>query len=104
MTEDYLKAVSGLTQDEIDAIWAHVRATDGPLSERQIVEHLNRWYKEGSAGRDSGMANAHPGNSVAHFMSSLGWLKRDLQLALCRADPAYRAQQISFGMFKAEQV
>jgi hypothetical protein len=70
------------------------------LAEREIIEALERWSKEGAKSRDDLTVCPHPGGSLAHYMHSQGWLQRDLQLALCRADAGYRASQINGGRVK----
>lgn len=64
------------------------------LTERQVCAKLHQWEKEGAKSRDTGEGSPYGGNSLAHYMHSLGWVKRDLQLALCDRDEGYRRTQI----------
>lgn len=68
------------------------------ITEQQVVDQLNAWYSEGSKCRDEGTRCPYPGNTLQHYMHSMGWLKRDLQLALCKTDPIYRESQIRHKM------
>jgi hypothetical protein len=70
------------------------------LTEREIILELERWSEEGRRSRDEGFVCPYQGNTLAHYMHGQGWLRRDLQLALCRADPAYRASQFACGQVK----
>lgn len=63
------------------------------MTEREVVLKLYEIEREGAAARDSGAVCPYPGNSLFHYIHSVGWLKRDLQLALCRAKPSYRESQ-----------
>lgn len=75
---------------------------DGPddLNEPQIINALERWRKEGAKARDDLTTCPYIGGTVQHYMHSQGWLQRDLQLGLCRADAGYRASQINGGTVK----
>lgn len=64
---------------------------------RAEVLALHEWLKEGQLARDTGERNPHPVNSIQFYMHSAGWLQRDLQLCLARANPVYRESQIRAG-------
>lgn len=63
-------------------------------TERALVDEMFAIVKEGSNCRDTpGAVNPHRTDTVEHFLHIQGWLVRDLQIALCRADPKYRKSQ-----------
>ncbi len=63
-------------------------------TERELTGDMYKIVKEGMKCRDTPDAvNPHRANSIEQFLHMQGWLIRDLQIALCRADPKYRATQ-----------
>lgn len=65
------------------------------MTNEQIIDKLETWRKEGSDCRDTpGSRNPHKANTLAYYMHVQGWLQRDLQLGLARANPRYRATQV----------
>jgi hypothetical protein len=99
-TQDaYDEAVATLTQEQIDAIWNHFR-TSAPLDEAQIIDALEGWRKVGSIDRDTGAVCPYKAGTLAYYMHGCGWLRRDLQLALCRSNEGYRRAQIACGQVK----
>lgn len=70
------------------------------LDEREIIKALERWREEGRKSRDDGTVCPYPANTLAYYMHGCGWLRRDLQLALCRSNPAYRQSQFACGQVK----
>jgi hypothetical protein len=96
----YDAAVVSLTQDEVDAIWTWVRTVEGRapgLTEHEIIEALDRWSEEGRRSRDTGTVCPYKAGTLAYYMHGCGWLRRDLQLALCRSNNGYREAQIACG-------
>lgn len=63
------------------------------LSEREICEKLYSVFKEGEQLREEGTPNKYPANTLFYMMSVLGWVQKDLQLALMKASPVYRKNQ-----------
>lgn len=75
------------------------------LTEKQINEKQHAWYKEGAKCRDTpGAVCPYPANTIAHAQHSMGWLARDLQLALARYNPRYRASQLHNGNITEEGI
>ena len=71
------------------------------MTEKETIEHLEMWYKQGSTARDNGTVNPHMVGTLAGYMHHHGWLKRDLQLALCKANPSYAQSQLASGSVTA---
>ena len=73
------------------------------MDEKEVCSRLYEYFKEGSQNRLSGRSNKHPGNSLAHMLSSFGWVQEDLRQALMKADPRYGEEQRRFdsaGLFE----
>ena len=74
------------------------------LTERQIVERLYHYVKEGAKARQNGTSSPYAGNTLAHFLHATGWVQEDLRQGLMRADPeGYGAEQKRFeaaGVFR----
>ncbi|AYJ85748.1 hypothetical protein D3Y57_06915 [Sphingomonas paeninsulae] len=66
--------------------------------ELEIIGKLEGWRKEGADCRDKpGSRCPYHGGTLAHYVHAEGWLRRDLQLALAKADPRYGDSQIRLG-------
>ena len=63
------------------------------MTEKEICAKLYEFIKEGEALRLSGGVNPHPGNTLAHMLSAVGWVHEDLRQALMVASPSYGAEQ-----------
>lgn len=64
--------------------------------EEEIRDIVYGWMKEGKERRLNGtLPKFHP-SSFRGMIDIAGWVSCDLQLALCRSDPVYRANQKSF--------
>lgn len=72
--------------------------------DREINVRLYGWHKEGARARDTGAPCPYPANSIQSAQHSAGWLTRDLQLALARYNPRYRAEQLRFGSITEEGI
>ncbi len=68
------------------------------------IKQLDEWLKEGALARDTGSKSPGEINTIRHFMNITGWVKRDLQLALCRAKPGYRNSQLACGNITEEGI
>lgn len=72
--------------------------------EKQTIKMILDLMKAGEHARDTGQSNPHKPNTLWAMLHVSGWLKRDLQLALCRAKPSYRAQQLAAGTITLEGI
>lgn len=72
--------------------------------EKQTIKMVLELIQAGSLARDTQAHNPHKVNTMQYFLHVEGWLKRDLQLALCRANPSYRAQQLAAGTITVEGI
>lgn len=68
------------------------------------VEYFYEVMKAGSRARDTGAVSPYSTRTIEHFLHIQGWLTRDLQLALARSNPRYRAQQIAGGSITEEGI
>lgn len=57
------------------------------MNEKQLSASLYKYIKEGAQLRKDGGICKHAGNTVAHMLSTQGWLTEDLRQALIKADP-----------------
>lgn len=84
---------------------AIVLEADKPKGHNIEIEKLHEWAKEGELCRDThGCVNPYPPNTIQSHMHMSGWLKRDLQLALARANFRYREVQINLGTITREGI
>lgn len=67
------------------------------LTEKQIVEKLYVWQKEGVKSRQDLTPNPYKPNTLCSFMHTNGWLQEDLRIALMEANPTYEISQRSAG-------
>ena len=67
------------------------------MTDKETIDQIFVWLKEGENARDTGQGSSYNGQSLAHQLHSYGWVKRDLQLALCVAKPTYGQEQLRFG-------
>jgi len=68
------------------------------------IELLEVWQKQGAQDRDDLAICPYAAGTIAHYMHALGWLRRDLQLALCVARPAYGKSQLAAGNITVAQL
>lgn len=67
------------------------------VNEREICDRLYAFVKEGSRLRKSGGPCQHAANTIAHMLSSIGWVQEDLRQGLMKSDPdGYGAEQKRF--------
>lgn len=59
------------------------------MTEQEICEHLYAFVRDGARSRRNGTGNRYKGGSLAHVLSSIGWVQEDLRLALMRSDINY---------------
>lgn len=67
------------------------------MTDKETIDQIFAWLKEGENARDTGQGSTHNGQSLAHQLFAYGWVRRDLQLALCVAKPSYGQEQLRFG-------
>lgn len=60
--------------------------------------------KQGEKSFDHATPSPYSGGSIEHQIHAYGWVKRDLQIGLCKAKPSYGEEQIRFGTVKKEQI
>lgn len=63
--------------------------------EEILIDDMYAIVKKGADLRDTGQVNPYRAGTIEYFLSVQGWITRDLQIALCRADPKYRASQVN---------
>jgi hypothetical protein len=73
-------------------------------TEADVIEQLEQWRKQGAVARDTGKVGPYPTKTLAAYMHTQGWLCRDLQLALARANPRYRNEQLRIGNITREGI
>jgi hypothetical protein len=74
------------------------------MTDKETIDQIFAWLKEGENARDTCQGSPYSGQSLAHQLHAYGWVKRDLQLALCVAKPSYSQEQLRFGNITEAQI
>lgn len=64
-----------------------LKAPDATLGQSGLYQQISSLVKDGQLARDSGTGSPHNGASIAHYLHCVGWVQRDLRLALDAASP-----------------